>query len=340
MKRLPFTLSTAAPKIAILASIAILAGCAVSRTTTDAPHTFRFNHNVTNRAGVGVLRAFDDRSTTVIQFVDIERQKPEIFDKTGNKIPYNTVGQYAIINGTPTWFMIKVSGETAIVTNLSADPVPTRAAGDTLTPAAQATAAGASAIAVAWAAAQSRVDTAPRTEQAPANQQQTIAVPLVSESKKINNQITAFSGKIGGQDAQVMRITFNYKSTDFKPSAAETTFLLPTAQEAKAINLRGRTDSNVADQVDRDIAKTRALAARKFLIENGVAANKIRVYASGAGKFVADNRTAEGRAKNRRVEIELVGVTTATANAARRDAERVAKTEHDEQQIAQVAGAR
>ena len=44
-----------------------------------------------------------------------------------------------------------------------------------------------------------------------------------------------------------------------------------------------------------------------MLVSNGVAAD--RVYTSGKGETqpVADNKTAEGRAKNRRVEIEVVG---------------------------------
>lgn len=373
MKRLPFALSTAC------AAIVLLTSCVALRTTADDAnaHTFRFNHNVTNRAGVGVLRAFDDRSKTVIQFVDIERQKPEIFDKAGEKVPYNTVGQYAIINGTPAWFMIKVHGETSIVTNL--DPAPTRAAAGATAPPAQTVAAAqampaAAQVAVASPVAQPKVDAAPTADKT-AGMSPGVAVPALNDAEReqlktelnrtlaelaalrkqieqakanptlaanigpISDQITTFSAKIRGLDSQVMRISFNYEGTDFKPSSAEVTFLLPTAREAKVINLRGRTDSKVANQADRSIARARALAAQKFLIENGIAANKIRVYYTGAGLFVADNRTPEGRTKNRRVEIELVGATTATANAARRDADRVAQDESAGQKIAMTTPA-
>ena len=51
----------------------------------------------------------------------------------------------------------------------------------------------------------------------------------------------------------------------------------------------------------------RAESIKSYLTGKGVEAN--RVYTEGKGKKqpVADNKTAEGRAKNRRVEIEVVG---------------------------------
>ena len=51
----------------------------------------------------------------------------------------------------------------------------------------------------------------------------------------------------------------------------------------------------------------RAEAVKAFLVSKGIERN--RVYTEGKGKKqpVADNRTKEGRAKNRRVEIEVVG---------------------------------
>jgi OOP family OmpA-OmpF porin len=51
----------------------------------------------------------------------------------------------------------------------------------------------------------------------------------------------------------------------------------------------------------------RAEAVKAYLVSKGIEAN--RIYTEGKGKKqpVADNNSAEGRAKNRRVEIEVVG---------------------------------
>ena len=80
----------------------------------------------------------------------------------------------------------------------------------------------------------------------------------------------------------------------------------------KAITLEvvisvGHTDSVGGDAYNQKLSVRRAEAVKAYLVSKGIEAN--RVYTEGKGKKqpVADNKTAEGRAKNRRVEIEVVG---------------------------------
>jgi OOP family OmpA-OmpF porin len=69
----------------------------------------------------------------------------------------------------------------------------------------------------------------------------------------------------------------------------------------------GHTDSVGTDAYNDKLSLRRADAVKAYLISKGVEAN--RVYSEGKGEKqpVADNKTADGRAKNRRVEIEVVG---------------------------------
>jgi len=69
----------------------------------------------------------------------------------------------------------------------------------------------------------------------------------------------------------------------------------------------GHTDSVGSDAYNQKLSVKRSEAVKAYLVGKGVEKN--RVYTEGKGKKqpVADNKTAEGRAKNRRVEIEVVG---------------------------------
>jgi OOP family OmpA-OmpF porin len=69
----------------------------------------------------------------------------------------------------------------------------------------------------------------------------------------------------------------------------------------------GHTDAIGTDAYNQRLSVRRAEAVKAYLVSKGIPAN--RVYTEGKGKRqpVADNRTAAGRAKNRRVEVEVVG---------------------------------
>jgi OmpA-OmpF porin, OOP family len=74
----------------------------------------------------------------------------------------------------------------------------------------------------------------------------------------------------------------------------------------------GHTDSVGGEAYNQKLSVQRAESVKAYLVGKGVEKN--RVYTEGKGKKqpVADNKTAEGRKKNRRVEIEVVG-TRSTA---------------------------
>ena len=69
----------------------------------------------------------------------------------------------------------------------------------------------------------------------------------------------------------------------------------------------GHADSIGSDAYNQKLSVRRAESVKAYLVSKGIEAN--RIYTEGKGKKqpVADNRTKEGRAKNRRVEIEVIG---------------------------------
>jgi OOP family OmpA-OmpF porin len=73
------------------------------------------------------------------------------------------------------------------------------------------------------------------------------------------------------------------------------------------IEVRGHTDAQGATEANRDLSQRRAIAVREVLIQMGVPSTHITAVGFGEDQPIADNATAEGRAKNRRVELQRVG---------------------------------
>jgi OmpA-OmpF porin, OOP family len=69
----------------------------------------------------------------------------------------------------------------------------------------------------------------------------------------------------------------------------------------------GHTDAIGTEAYNQKLSVRRANAVKKYLVSKGIEPNRIYVEGKGKTQPVADNKTAEGRAKNRRVEIEVVG---------------------------------
>jgi outer membrane protein OmpA-like peptidoglycan-associated protein len=71
--------------------------------------------------------------------------------------------------------------------------------------------------------------------------------------------------------------------------------------------VEGHTDSTGADQANQELSTKRAIAVRDYLIGQRVAASNIDAEGLGSTHPIADNETADGRARNRRVEIVITG---------------------------------
>ena len=79
-----------------------------------------------------------------------------------------------------------------------------------------------------------------------------------------------------------------------------------SAMAAKRIYLHGRTDSFTLTASAAELAVRRAVAVKQILVAQGVEPEHIRIFYRGAGGFAANNATREGKAANRRVEIQMI----------------------------------
>lgn len=70
----------------------------------------------------------------------------------------------------------------------------------------------------------------------------------------------------------------------------------------------GHTDSIGTDAYNQKLSERRAAAVKDYLVSKGIPAAKVTTIGKGESQPVATNKTAEGRQKNRRVDIEFKGV--------------------------------
>ncbi len=69
------------------------------------------------------------------------------------------------------------------------------------------------------------------------------------------------------------------------------------------VSVEGHTDSIGSEAYNQRLSERRAQAVRDYMIENGISPGRIATRGFGKSRPVASNKTAEGRAQNRRVEI-------------------------------------
>ena len=67
--------------------------------------------------------------------------------------------------------------------------------------------------------------------------------------------------------------------------------------------VEGHTDSQGSDRINQPLSLNRASAVRDYLVSRGVDGDKISAVGMGSGRPLLDNKNAENRANNRRVEI-------------------------------------
>jgi OOP family OmpA-OmpF porin len=135
----------------------------------------------------------------------------------------------------------------------------------------------------------------PAPAPAPAPVAAPVAVPI---SEKVSYSADAF---------------FDFDKAVLKPEGKAA--LDDLGSKLQGINLEviiavGHTDAIGTDAYNQKLSVRRAEAVKAYLLTKGVEANRVYTEGKGEKQPVADNKSTSGRAKNRRVEIEVVGTRT------------------------------
>lgn len=107
---------------------------------------------------------------------------------------------------------------------------------------------------------------------------------------------------------------YDFDKSTLKPEGKAT--LDKIARDLSKIKLEviiavGNTDSVGSDAYNMALGQRRAQSVKAYLTSKGVDGSRIYTESKGKSNPVASNATADGRAKNRRTDIEVVGTTAA-----------------------------
>ncbi|MDI3318392.1 OmpA family protein [Pinibacter soli] len=103
-------------------------------------------------------------------------------------------------------------------------------------------------------------------------------------------------------------IEFETGSATIKPSSYQLLneiFESAVVAEGLKMGVYGHTDNVGTDATNIPLSEKRALAVKEYLMRKGLKSDQIEYKGFGDAKPIADNATAQGRAKNRRVEVVL-----------------------------------
>jgi OOP family OmpA-OmpF porin len=105
-------------------------------------------------------------------------------------------------------------------------------------------------------------------------------------------------------------VLFDFDKAVIKPEGKSK--LDDISNKAKGVNLEvviaiGHADSIGSDAYNQRLSVRRAESVKAYLVSKGIEGNRVYTEGKGEKQPVAENKTADGRAKNRRVEIEVIG---------------------------------
>ena len=121
---------------------------------------------------------------------------------------------------------------------------------------------------------------------------------------------------LAGMGAWVLRyVLFAFGKFDLRPEARERLAKLSgivLAHPGLFLSIEGYTDNVGSETVNQTLSENRAGAVRAYLISQGLDPKTMTTTGYGMSRPVADNSTADGRQKNRRVEIVISGEVIGT----------------------------
>ena len=82
--------------------------------------------------------------------------------------------------------------------------------------------------------------------------------------------------------------------------------MINVSPELQKIEVQAHTDYKGSGEANLKLSEQRALSVKNYLVSQGVSEKRLIAKGYGESQPIADNKTEEGRAKNRRVELKVI----------------------------------
>jgi outer membrane protein OmpA-like peptidoglycan-associated protein len=333
-------------RVVFLMVLAAFMGSCVT-TLKDAQPRVPLGHNfayaVPERETVNLVQAFDDGSTTYLQFNEAPSAPIDIRQVSDDKIlSYTREQRYVRVKGIYDIMLVTVAGQSTRVINQAMRAAPEVSAADTpaadvVNPMEQARSETMNAVIApessrlpephlsspnSFSAEGLRLKVVPvgvpeqlqtmhanlrvaalKQEISTLEENVRLLSAQLEEAERAGRELSLYMRNVGASPRIVIK--FGDKSYEAHVDAPLLDHLGNAARAANRIYLHGHTDAYVASATGTELAIRRAVEVRRLLISLNVEPERIRLFYRGAGNFVANNSTPQGRALNRRVEIEL-----------------------------------
>jgi OOP family OmpA-OmpF porin len=145
-------------------------------------------------------------------------------------------------------------------------------------------------------------------------QRQQIAAELAASldaSYTVNNGLRVAASEQGLLDAALANRIIEFESgratlTDSGKAILDQMSVALLKLKDKKVELIGHTDNAGARASNLSLSQARAEAVKAYVVQKGIRPESVAVSGEGPDRPVADNRTVEGRARNRRIEFKVV----------------------------------
>ena len=317
MRRLPSALAIAL----------VMAGCTASTLATHesasplggismtpaAPHgsprpasppESEFLYELLMPAALGIACVFDDGRGTYVMFESAVPDGLMVFDENGKPLHFFESGRAILVDAVHSGILLRTPTKASFAKNRIPDPV-AHVSAMGMGPADNGAALPADLAAARVELLQAQATLSEVSE--------ALALADTVETRvstaKLKAELDETEAMLDGLHAKLVRAHFKTGSALLAISDAVKDALIKAAREAEEVRIRGRADATGTVETNLRIARERAFAVRRVLLEGGIEEKKLKTSFAPAD-YIATNATAEGRAQNRRVDVLLVNAAS------------------------------